>query len=674
MVSIGEALIAMELLGIGAAALLWKDPAAVQAQVAVQGPKRPPGAPGLPPTFPRPPGGPPLPPRPSEDTGAGTGLNNRGPRPLSAPPLRPPDDAPDDFAFRNPLFSRGPRQPRAPGQPLQPLQPLQPRAPLQPLQPRAPLQPLQPLQPRPPQPPQPPRPPVDEAARLELERAVNAIHPNLDVSSDAQGNPQVLVGPIGSQKVWKIVKTGDRIQFRNPDTNQLLDRIPPSPEQAEAERAAAAQAAAAQAAAAQAAAAQAAAAQAAAQAEADRVAAAQAEAERVAAAQAEAERVAAAQAAAAQAAAAQAAAAQAAAAQAAAAQAAEQAAAAQAAAQPAPAPAPAEPALQVVTNPLANLRRPPPSLPGQVDVDSGGEGGDEGSVVVNPLRSARVPAPRSGVPPLPGASVRNPLHNISEYLNGRGDFIARYVTSVETNNEREKELLLQNVLENDSAEEKQALASGIWGAVQRKSSAIKQRIADDLERLDPGTYSLYSSSASDSASASDVGNASSVPSTPFPAGPPPTPAAPAAPADELPVVNEEVEAGEEEEEEEAVAPRRRPKPLQPRQVPLGFNPNAFARSRRPSSSTPTLNVDYRGNFGNTNALAARRGDTAEQILSQTRGAQLQRDIANASPLGFLQRLQRTNANRLTTGRATYGGRRRGKGRKSTFRKKRKGGK
>jgi len=645
MVSIGEALIAMELLGIGAAALLWKDPAAVQAQVAVQGPKRPPGAPGLPPTFPRPPGGPPLPPRPSEDTGAGTGLNNRGPRPLRAPPLRPPDDAPDDFAFRNPLFSRGPRQPRAPGQPLQPLQPLQPRAPLQPLQPRAPLQPLQP---------QPPlRPPVDEAARLELERAVKAIHEYVDVSYDAQGNPQVLLGPIGSSKVWKIVKTGNRIQFRNPDTNQLVDRIPPSLAPDDPAEQAAAQAAAAQAAAAQAAAAQA---------EAERVAAAQAEADRVAAAQAEAERVAAAQAAAAQAAAAQAAAAQAA----------EQAAAAQAAAQPAP--APAEPALQVVTNPLANLRRPPPPLPGQVDVDSGGEGGDEGSVVVNPLRSARVPAPRSGVPPLPGASVRNPLHNISEYLNGRGNFIARYVTSVETNNEAENPF---QEVQADSDEEKQALASAIWGAVQRKSLDIKQRIANDHEKLDPGTYSLYSSSASDSASASDVGNTSSVPSTPFPAGPPPTPAAPAAPADELPVVNEEVEAGEEEEEEEeAAAPRRRPKPLRPRQVPLGFNPNTFtsARSRQSPSSTPTLNVDYRGNFGNTNALAARRGDTAEQILSQTRGAQLQRDIANASPLGFLQRLQRTNANRLTTGRATYGGRRRGKGRKSTFRKKRKGGK
>ena len=681
MVSVGEALIAMELLGIGAAALLWKDPAAVQAQVAaVPGPA--PGAPG------------------SKTSAYLASQRSRVattpglPRVVETPLQKTPPPT-DEFIVENPMLRRVAKKPDAriarppvgtgAGTGLLPPPPA-PAAAMTEAEEAAAARPGGLTLRTPP-------PPLasDDTARLELERAVKAVDPTLDVSLDAQGMPQVLVGPIGSQKAWNVVKTGDKIQFKNPDTNELVDRIPsppapePAPEPAPAPVSDFSRP------------------------ECEKffgaieindlegvkklltadpslikctkgsigplafalnfvndnpnytplyeylkdkrltydnpslgsAAAVSASAPRPPPVLQPEE---------------------------------------EAAPAPVPAPAPApEPAPAPAPEPaLAPAPAPAPEPAPALQ-----------EVVANPL--AKLPRPPVLQPPPSITAIRNPLHAVSEYLNPRGGFIARYVTAIETPGaagNKEKNSILEKAKVELPPEQLKEFASLIWRAVQKKKLSTKQRVADDLDSLDPGMYSQYSSSASDSTSASDVGYTSSVPSTPAVARPAPSllEVVPEVPerADSGPTAEDL--AGSQAQRDELARSTIETAAPGPRPVPIGFNPNAFTRGQPSSPSTPSLNVDYRGEFANINPLA--RPDLAEQILAKTRGAKMQRAIAAVPPIpparknpisAFFQGFQGVNANRATRGQPTLGGRSRrrggrGKGRKSTFRKKRKGGK
>ena len=78
-----------------------------------------------------------------------------------------------------------------------------------------------------------------EAAEAEFRRVeglVHALHPNANVSQDADGNPQVLV-PLegGGSETWKVIVTGNVVKFQTPVTNVQVDRIPRLDELAAAE-------------------------------------------------------------------------------------------------------------------------------------------------------------------------------------------------------------------------------------------------------------------------------------------------------------------------------------------------------------------------------------------------------------------------------------------------------
>ena len=77
---------------------------------------------------------------------------------------------------------------------------------------------------------------VAEAEFRRVEGLVRALHPNANVSQDADGNPQVLV-PLegGGSETWKVIVTGNVVKFQTPGTNVQVDRIPRLDELAAAE-------------------------------------------------------------------------------------------------------------------------------------------------------------------------------------------------------------------------------------------------------------------------------------------------------------------------------------------------------------------------------------------------------------------------------------------------------
>ena len=582
MVSIGQALIAMEVLGISAAALLWKDPAAVQAQVAAQ---RPPGAPGLPPTYPPPPGKP-LP-----------------PQGYAAPPLSP---------------TRAPRRWSGPNSSVI----------------------------------------FDPGSQGAIAEYLNSRNSSTSPSSRSRvagipGLPRPGTGLPRPLRPEQDTGAGTGLLGPPRGTRSLK---PPPPRRPVVDDAA-------------------------------RVAAEQAAAQAAAARAAEQAAAQAAEQAAAQAAAAQAA--EQAAAQAAAAQAAEQAA-AQPPAPPGPAAAPAEPALQVFTNPLANLGRPPPLQPEaglreQLDSDdSGGEGGDEGSVAASEAPSAAAPAP--------GAPVLNPLFaaavaqrrvrgSNTDYTTLRGNFVMRYVQAVEHNMPLMRlGSLLPEAKASFSKEEQESIGNEIWTKLKRQFKT--PIIADELEQLDP-SLAVYDSS--NSASGSDpnqtprVGGPSSVP--PTPAGP----AGPAGPA--LVVVPVEPAA--------PAAPAARPRaPVRPlgvlRELPAQVRQTALANPLTTTTDIghPAASIGVNPMVDQDHLSAARKvvlGQMCEEW--QNAPTKFKRnEIIKAKNLSredqlYLMKtcpeiLLRKPKSLVSRARGFFGTRRggRGKGRKSTFRKKRKGGK
>jgi len=79
-----------------------------------------------------------------------------------------------------------------------------------------------------------------EAEFRRVEGLVHTLHPNAIVSEDGGGNPQVLV-PLegGGSEAWKVVVSGDTVKFQKQGTTDQVDRIPRLDELAAAAAAAA---------------------------------------------------------------------------------------------------------------------------------------------------------------------------------------------------------------------------------------------------------------------------------------------------------------------------------------------------------------------------------------------------------------------------------------------------
>lgn len=367
-----------------------------------------------------------------------------------------------------------------------------------------------------------------------------------------------------------------------------------------------------------------------------------------------------------------------------------------------PAPAPGEPAPPAVPVelPVGPSDEEIAALPG-VDVvdsdDSGGEGGDEGSVAASEAPSAAAPAP--------GAPVLNPLFaaavarrqvrgSNTDYTTRRGNFVMRYVQAVEQDRPLMRlGSLLPQAKASFSREEQESIGNEIWTKLKRQFQT--PIIADELEQLDPSLAQYDSSNSASSGSdpmTPRVGLASSVPPTPArPTRPAPPPLEP------VPEVAERSDSapGAESPAEEPAAPAARPRALV---RPIGVLRQLPAQVRQTALVNPltrTTDIDHPAASIGVNPmveqdhLSAARKVALGQMCEEWQGAPTKarrNEIIKAKNLSredqlYLMKtcpeiLLRKSKSVVSQARGFFGTRRggRGKGRQSTFRKKRKGGK
>jgi len=340
------------------------------------------------------------------------------------------------------------------------------------------------------------------------------------------------------------------------------------------------------------------------------------------------------------------------------------------------------------------------ALPGQVDSDdSGGEGGDEGSVAASEAPSAAAPAPAPAA--APGAPVLNPLFaaavararqvrgSNTDYTSPRGIFIMRYVQAVEQNRPLIRlGSLLPQARNSFSKEEQESIGNEIWTKLKRQFQT--PIIADELEQLDPSLAQYDSSNSASSGSdpmmTPRAGLASSVPPTPRPARPAPPP---------LEAVPEVAERSDSAPGAEEPSPAARPRaPVRPlgvlRQLPAQVRQTALV-----NPLTTTTDIDHpNASIGfnpmvEQDHLSPARKIALAQMCEEWQSAPTKarrNEIIKAKNLSredqlYLMKtcpevLLRKSKSVVNQARGFFGTRRggRGKGRQSTFRKKRKGGK